>query len=252
MNVDENRDFERLVAEAEARPFVGWDFGWLKDRWSDPGPTWNYRARVLARLPAVGALLDLGTGGGEFLASLAPLPAVAWATEAYPPNVPVARARLAPLGVQVAAVSSDDSLPFPDESFDLVIDRHEAFDADEVRRVLRPGGRFITQQVGGDHGLELNRLLGASIPQYAGWSLDRAAAGLSNAGMRVVETLVERPAMVFRDVGALVYYLLAIPWQVPEFSVERYREELRQIHDRIEADGPLAVTTSFFYVEATK
>jgi len=34
----------------------------------------------------------MGTGGGEFLASLAPLPMHTSATEAYPPNVEIARA----------------------------------------------------------------------------------------------------------------------------------------------------------------
>jgi hypothetical protein len=46
-------------------------------------------------------LLDLDTGGGELLAASAPLPRRTIATEGWAPNVPVARDRLSPLGVEV-------------------------------------------------------------------------------------------------------------------------------------------------------
>jgi hypothetical protein len=48
------------------------------------------REHVRACLEPRHSLLDMGTGGGELLASMAPLPDV-WATEGYPPNVPIAR-----------------------------------------------------------------------------------------------------------------------------------------------------------------
>jgi SAM-dependent methyltransferase len=79
------------------------------------------------------------------------------AAEAWPPNVPVAAARLRALGIAVVqdegAPENDTQhpgrgrLPFRDEAFDLVTNRHEAFQAAEVRRVLAPGGTFVTQQV---------------------------------------------------------------------------------------------------------
>ena len=244
--------FDELVAAAERQPFSGWDFGWLAGRWRDASPGWDYRARVTPLVSEATALLDLDTGGGEFLASLAPLPPTTWATEAYRPNVPIARTRLEPLGARVAAVSSDGPLPFAEESFDLVIDRHGSFDADELRRVLRPAGRFVTQQVGGEHGIELNRLLGAALPEHVGWSPSAAVARLEAAGFSVTVRLEERPMARFLDVGAVVYYLRAIPWQVPEFSVERYRERLLRVHERIGAEGELAVPAHYFYVEATK
>lgn len=74
-------DFETLVAEAQAAGFAGWDFSWLEGRWVE-GPTpWDYREQVRARLTVVQSLLDLGTGGGELLASMAPLPPDTWTTE---------------------------------------------------------------------------------------------------------------------------------------------------------------------------
>ena len=41
----------------------------------------------------------------------------------------------------------DKPLPFADNSFDLVLNRHDSYDVNEVRRVLKPGGYFITQDV---------------------------------------------------------------------------------------------------------
>jgi 2-polyprenyl-3-methyl-5-hydroxy-6-metoxy-1,4-benzoquinol methylase len=118
--------FARYVAEATEAPFTGWDFSYLRGRMEEERPTWDYAERVRARFSSVTSLLDMGTGGGEVLASLAPLPARATATEGYPPNVEVARARLAPLGVTVTAIEGAPdnihivpgagigSLPFPD------------------------------------------------------------------------------------------------------------------------------------------
>jgi len=96
----------------------------------------------------VDSLLDMGAGGGEFLASLMPLPIHTCATEGYEPNVSVARTLLQPLGVKVFRYEDDDNLPFDDEEFELIINRHESYSPKEVFRLLKPGGYFITQQVG--------------------------------------------------------------------------------------------------------
>ena len=52
-------------------------------------------------LTAASSLLDIGTGGGEFLSSLQALPQIVYATEVYKPNMPIARKRLSSLGVEV-------------------------------------------------------------------------------------------------------------------------------------------------------
>jgi hypothetical protein len=64
---------------------------------------------------ADGPVLDLGTGGGDFYAGLAPLLTGSVATEGWPPNFDIAR--------------------------------HEEYDASEVRRVRTDGGVFLNQQV---------------------------------------------------------------------------------------------------------
>ena len=129
--------------------------------------------------------------------------------------LPVARQRLEPLGVTVMPVGDDDQLPLPDASCDLVIDRHESYDPEEVFRILRPEGIFITQQVGGEHDVELNEWL--EIPfdvPWRDWSQRRGAAGLEAAHLDIFERQEATARTRFYDVGAIVFYLRAIPLAV--------------------------------------
>jgi SAM-dependent methyltransferase len=246
-------DFDRLVNEALEAHFSGWDFSWLAGRWIEASPPWDYRQRVRAALPGVQSLLDLGTGGGEFLAAQAPLPADSWATENYPPNMPIARARLEPLDVHVVTGVADDALPFPDDYFDLVINRHESFDAGEVCRILRPGGRFVTQQVGNDDNLRLNELLQDEVAfEFDDWGPAKVARQLEQAGLRVIEQSEAFPETRVADIGAVVYYLRAIPWQIEGFTVDGYRDELVALHEMIKREGGLWLASHRFYVEAVK
>jgi len=93
--------------------------------------------------------LDLGTGGGEFLFTLNHPYEFTSVTEGYPPNYKRCLELLSPLGISVKPVDESNALDFPDQAFEIVIDRHEAYDLFEVMRVLKPGGYFITQQCGG-------------------------------------------------------------------------------------------------------
>lgn len=239
-----------------ARPFSGWDFAPLAGRMTEGTPPWDYRALVAGALRGRAALLDMGTGGGEFLASLAPFPPLTVATEGYPPNIPVARARLEPLGIVVRAIAEDERVPLPlaDATFDLVINRHEYYDPAEVWRILRPGGVFLTQQVGGEDNRDLNRLLGAPHPDngYAFWTLDHARDRLAAAGFAITMAEEAFPMLHFADVGALAYYLKAIQWQIPDFDVERYFPRLRAVHRQCQGAGGIASREHRFILAAGK
>ncbi len=244
-----------LLAEAR-HPFTGWDFSYLDGRMRDEPTAWDYPRVVRTALDGCAALLDMGTGGGEFLASFAPLPALTAATEGYPPNLPVARARLTPLGVMVEPIAEDghSPLPFADEAFDLVINRHEYYDPREVWRVLRPGGRFITQQVGGENDRDLNRLLESPNPGdgFAFWTLAHARAELAAADFAIATAAEAFPTRRFADVGAIVYYLGAVPWQIPDFDVARYLPRLREAQRQIERAGGILIRQHRFILVAEK
>lgn len=79
--------------------------------------------------------------------------------EAYTPNIKVCEERLLPMGIDFRPADGGDQLPFDDEYFDVITNRHGAYNVDEVKRVLKDGGLFLTQQVGAENDKELVELL---------------------------------------------------------------------------------------------
>ncbi len=245
--------FHSLVQEAQSTAFSGWDFSWLTGRMHQEEPPWRYPDLVHSQLAGINRMLDMGTGGGEFLASLEPLPPETHATEAYPPNLPIAKKRLSPLGVCVHSITEESDLPFMDQYFDLVINRHESYDPLEVDRILSPGGMFITQQVGELDNLELNLLLKTEeARKLTDWGLESEVFHLVEAGLSI--THAEKAALktTFKDIGAVIYYLKAIPWQIEGFSIETHFEKLVRLHNFIEWQGEFIATAHRFLIIAHK
>ena len=193
----------------------------------------------------------MGTGGGEKLARLAPFPVRTCATEAYEPNIPVAVARLEPMGVTVVPVNDHNALPLKDCQFDLVINRHEEFVASEVARILRPSGHFITQQVGESNNEELTEWLGGESLKFD-LTINLARSQLSEAGLEIINFREAHPRTEFFDIGAVVYYLKAVSWQVVGFTVARYRDRLAAIHNHIQLYGSFMATSHRWIIEAVK
>jgi len=254
------KPFEALIAEAEAWEMQGWDFSSLGKRWTEGRPPWDYRAKVRTLMREANCMLDMGTGGGEFLYDIRPLPPHTYATEGYPPNVPISKSRLSSLGVEVIQTFSEDNaktpqyggLPFKTGYFDLVINRHESFIASEVHRVLKPSGRFLSQQVGSENLAELNELLGAEPPSTGTWDLEVAIRQLKASGFRIEEGREASIESEFRDIGAVVCCLKAIPWQIPGFTVSEYLNELRRLDERMRARGGLKVSATRFLIRGSK
>ena len=223
--------------EEEQKPFSGWDFSYLNGRWHEEKPPWSYRALVRECLPQADSLLDLGTGGGERLLKLQDLwPATTVATEEWEPNFLLASERLTPLGVEVVNAASDEirPLPFPDTSFDLVISRHTAYNLAEVERILQPGGTFLTQQVNGRWLQDLIGFMGGT-PQWPYFNLKYTLDKLfreTNLHLQMAESWTG--TLTFYDIGALVYYLKAVPWLVENFSVDTHLDKLLALQARLD------------------
>ncbi len=245
--------FDSLVSEALNHKISGWDFSYIEERSLVEDISWNYREIVSSRFKPDITLLDMGTGGGELLSSFSGLPENTFATEGYPPNISVARKRLESLGIQVVEVSEDLTLPFDDKLFDLVINRHEAHSSDEVYRILKDDGQFITQQVGGSNNFRLNELL-QDIPtkNFEHWDLDFVLKEVENAGFKIGEKREAFSKTQFLDVGAIVFYIRMTTYQFPDFSIDKYHDGLIKIHQHIQENGCLEVQSHRFYFEAYK
>lgn len=255
--------YERLVAEADARPFTGWDIC-LDGRITTTAP-WDFDADVSMLARDAATMLDMGTGGGEWLTGLANRAPFTVATETWTPNVRVAAQRLRGLGIPV--VHTDDAgdntafapenrtaLPFRDRSFALVSNRHESFDPHEIARVLEPGGTFLTQQVADGFNRDYYALLDLAPPRLpaAPWCLQLACAQLEDAGLVVDAAAEGDEAVCFHDIGAFAWYVKNLPWVLPGFIVDVHEPALRRLHARIESEGPLVARQALFRLRAKR
>ena len=249
--MEESTEFDRLIREALDQPFVGWDFAFVSGRIVEASPSWDYRSMVSSAIRQSDAMLDLCTGGGEFLNGFDLLPPKTVAAEGYAPNVKVARRLLEARGVEVVEFLSENALPLEGQVFDLIVNRHGAYSVREVKRLARGvGSRFVTQQVGSNNALEINRILGQAPGVSKEWTMSVATKTLEAQGFKILRATEEFPSMRFLDVGALVYYLKAIPWQVPEFDVNAQLHTLLSIHEGMQREGGLNVSAHRFIIDA--
>jgi SAM-dependent methyltransferase len=188
------------------------------------------------------------------LAGLPAMPALLVATEGWTPNLRLAARRLRPLGGSVLAVKDDQAaLPFRDDAADLVTSRHPIVTWwDEIARVLRPGGSYLSQQVGPHSLAELTEILIG--PQTASSPRDPALAhfAATSAGLDVVALRSERLRTVFYDIGAVIYFLRLVVWIFPGFTVEAHQDRLLELHHRMENDGCFVAHATRFLIDARK
>ncbi|MEY9848810.1 class I SAM-dependent methyltransferase [Streptacidiphilus sp. MAP5-3] len=263
--------FEELITEAEHAPTEGWDFSWFEGRATEARPSWGYQ-RVLGEWlarTAGGTSLDLQTGGGEVLAGAlaggpvgVPLgvsgerrPRTMVATESWPPNAAKATRLLHPLGVAVVATPDEPPLPFADGGFDLVTSRHPVRAWwDEIARVLAPGGHYVAQHVGPSSVFEVTEFFLGPQPESTRNSRhpDGEVAELREAGLELVDLRAERLRMEFFDVGAVVHFLRKVVWIVPGFTVDAYRDRLRELDALIRAEGPFVAHSARHLIIAQK
>lgn len=238
----------------EQQPFTGWDFSYLDGRMLEEQPGWSYSARAAELMRGSSSVLDLDTGGGErFLRLREHWPARVVATEHYPPNFKLATERLSPFSAKVIDVQLSDFglMPFAEAEFDLVLNRHGAFNPDEVARILSAGGTFLTQQV---HGLWAVDLLAAfdARPQWPDATPAKYLPRLKAAGLEIIDQQDWSGKLTFTEVGAIVYYLKAVPWLVPGFSVESHLRHLLNLQSQWENKGSLTFTARKYIIEARK
>jgi hypothetical protein len=250
-------DFDDLIAEGDAVPVEGWDFSWFEGRATEERTSWNYTGRLAAVYADAQSVLDIQTGGGEVLAGVLGRvdvrPSTIAATESWLPNLRLAQRALAPFDGCVEHVPNDARLPFADATFDVVSSRHPNWMPwGEVARVLAPGGLTISQQV---VPLATNRELYEFFLGQQEFEpedgVDSIRADVAAAGLELVDLRFEKSRVEFFDIGAVVYFLRKVLWTVPDFSVDRYRDKLIELHAVIEQKGAFVSFSRHALVVAT-
>jgi len=234
----------------ERQIHVGWDFSYISDRWKANPTIWDYRKIVKYHLLSGHRLLDMGTGGGEFLLSLRHPHKITSVTEGFEPNIRLCRRRLEPLGITVFAVEDSSKLPIDDDKFDVVINRHEHYDLSEVSRVLKKGGAFITQQVGSSDCASLAERVNKAPVEHSDFSLAGELRKFKKNNFASTFSSQCYPELVFYDVGAIVYFAKVISWTFPDFSVDENFKQLCTLQKELEAHGRIATLQHRFIIVA--
>ena len=214
-----------------------------------PPLPWNYEARARELLAGARSVLDMGTGGGEgFSEILRGSQVFAVATEPWSPNVSVAARWLRRFGAVVVHANSL-ALPFADEAFDLVLNRHEELDPAEVARVLAPGGHLLTQQVHDDNWKELRTF----FPRMTDFGplFQRYQDGLRASGVEIKRAEMHETPSAYRDLD-IAYLLTALPWEVPDFDVSRDIEALMTLGRALRRPEGIVLTEGRYLIEGHK
>jgi SAM-dependent methyltransferase len=233
----------------EARQMQGWTFKYAPVPLGPP-PSWNYEARARELVQDAGDVLDMGTGGGEVYERIvAGYAGRAFATEAWAPNVPVANQRLRPRGVAVTH-TLNPALPFRAASFALVLNRHEELAPGDVARVLRPGGRVLTQQVHPNYHAELR----AFFPRMTVFEPHDTTYpdGFVAAGLEIVNLQRHSRRVAYRHLGHLVYFLVVAPWTVPDFDLDSDLDALLAVEQNLSGPKGIVLSDPRYLLEAHK
>jgi len=249
-----NELIKRWKVEEEIAHIRGWDFSHIDGRYTEQDDLpWNYRAVIEEYLTPEMKILDIDTGGGEFLLSLNHPHENTAAMENYPPNVELCKEVLLPMGIDFRPGDGKGIIPFDDGSFDMVINRHGDFNAEEIHRVLKPDGFFITQQVGAENDRELVKLLcGETEMPFPEQYLNITSNKFEDAGFRILRGEECFRPIRFYDVGALVWFARIIQWEFPDFSVDTHLENLLSAQSVLEEHGSIDGSIHRFLLVARK
>ena len=192
----------------------GWDFNPVR---AERAPVlWEYADVVRQYLKPTDHVLDIGTGGGEIFGGFSAEFQTGIGIDENPKMIETAQQNLAAANIQNITLErmNGSNLRFEADSFDVVLLRHLRVYVDEVLRVLRPGGYFITQLVG--QRTNLNTLHGfgwtpASFGPDWWQTAAELATELRRKNCRILAEAEYDVPYWFSDVESYLYYLMAIP-----------------------------------------
>lgn len=210
----------------------GWDFSRLA---TERAPTpWNYTSVVSKYLRPNALLLDEGTGGGETLLSTATHCANAIGIDSSESMIAAATRNLSRSDVTNVAFLVMDNFEtgFGDATFDAITNRHADFSDLEVDRILKPGGTFMTQQVGRNNTLNVLEAFDWTPDSfghdYWGPPWEEETQRYLDMGYEVVASKQYDVDYWFCDIESLLFWLKSSPLPQP-FDLDRHWRNLAKL-----------------------
>ncbi len=164
---------------------------------------WDY-SHVAARYPRpADEVLDIGTGGGERFTALAAMFGRGLGIDLDPEMVAHAKQKSTTANVEFRVCS--ERLEGMAATFDLILNRHAPLALLPIAEHLKPGGYFLTQQVGERNMTSIKGAIGQADrrPDFGPNDIARAGLRLLAFGEYDVEYVV-------RDIESLVFWLTAL------------------------------------------
>ncbi|WP_020620899.1 class I SAM-dependent methyltransferase [Paenibacillus daejeonensis] len=211
----------------------GWDFSQIKC--VTEGEAWEMYREVAGQCTPASLLLDIGTGGGEAVLSIADSVRLLVGVDRSAAMIETAQRNAVRAGHAHARFlhMEADHLAFPDAFFDVVSSRHSEWHAGEIARVLASGGTFITQQVSEGDKSNLKEAFGRGqawgVPP--GELQARYVAELRAAGFRDIRTFEFSITEYYETAEDLIFLLKHTPI-IPNFG--REPDDSRVLHQFIE------------------
>lgn len=243
---------KKIWLEEEIRADEAKGFSYIDGEWDSDGLPWNYRDLVFKYLKKTDRLLDLDTVDGEFLLTLNHPFSLTGIAEAFDDNYNLCKLELEPLGITVKKTIKSKGLPYEDGIFDVVHNRNGSFDGDEVYRVLKPGGYFITQQIDGRNDMDLSsRIIEGYKPAFPDYSLDKGLKLLEDR-FEIIEKDEGAVSVRFYDVKTVIAFAKLAKTEFPNFSVEEHFDKLVRLQLDLEEQGHISTTQYRFMIVARK
>ena len=135
----------------------------------------------------------------------------------------------------------------------MVINRHGNFCPEELYRIIKKGGLFITEQVGEDNDRDLvEMVLPDTEKPFPHLNLREQKKAFEEAGFAILEEAEAYCPVRFYDVGAFVWFAHIIEWEFPGFSVDGCFDYLLEMQKTVEEKGRIEGTVHRYLIVAQK
>lgn len=228
---------ELIKADQAAGERQGWDFSFMKTE-RDPIP-WQYQEVVKTYLKLTDYVLDIGTGGGEIFIKLASFYSRGVGIDVDPEMIGTSNKNLHDnLKDKITfKVMSADFLDFPDNTFDMVINRQAPMNVVEIKKVLKPNSYFITQHVGVKNMQNIKEAFGFKNSTSNPSQLpEQVVKDFQSNGFSVVAVCEYNVNYYVKDIASLVFWLKALrshghaqPTVPEDFTIEKYWKNVDEL-----------------------